>query len=256
MPRQAPAQDRSQIEHEAHRAFKGMEIRSESELIAAITPLFSVICGDSGKEEFFSVTLPTAIKIYGTNYRSAGVRLLEIIDAGSSLKASETGAYFAKAISPSEIAFSENKEGIPQEIERTIQDVIEAKKEAFGEAYEGVLAVVIYGSMAKGNFTKNSDIDVIYISKTEDKEAPLEDEYISYSDDFERSLQRELRARRLNFPLQNTFGTFGIDDKSIFNDMVGEGFSLEQNHIIVTPYPEIKARLERLLEEEVKKLAP
>ncbi|TSC75011.1 MAG: hypothetical protein G01um101444_58 [Parcubacteria group bacterium Gr01-1014_44] len=232
----------SQIEDDAKKMFSEQRIQTEDDLEREITRVFSEICGKHGKQEFFESTLPAIKQIYGTNYRKAGLRLLEIIDKGAEHRPEKIGEYFETVVSKEEFEYSKKpKDEIVEDIVKNINEIILEKKKEGGGEHKGIVAVVIYGSFAKKNFSLNSDLDIICFSDSSQEED--EQRGFHFGKDFEYSLGRKIRP-----PIQNLFGTFYLPNHDNSGELNDERNSFEKNtYIVVSPYPEIKERIELLL---------
>lgn len=245
------APEKSDVEYETEELFSGMQVETEEDLSRAITNAFSEICGEYGKKEFFENALPAVKQIYGTNYRKAGLRLLEIIDKGAAHKPEEIGTYFKNAVSQEELEYSrKSKEEIIDDILAKISEIILEKRSEYGARHKGIVAAIIYGSFARKNFSLNSDLDIIYVSESQEGGEYIEEEdkYVHYDEEFEYSLGRKIRP-----PVENFYGTFYIGAEDKFRGLVGgKDHLISDAYIVVSPYPEIKAEIESLLKQEGK----
>ncbi len=239
----------TEIEDAAEEKFSAMQIETEEDLDKTIANVFSEICGNHGRREFFEHAVPAVKQIYGTNFRKAGLRLLEIIDKGAAQKREKIGEYFKRAVSEKEIEYSQKpKQEIVRDIVEQINSTILEKRKEYGDAYKGIVAAIIYGSFARKNFSLNSDLDVFYVSESRDEGGYLidPDQYVYYEDDFENSLNSKIRP-----PIENSHGTYYIDDEDRLKGLAKEEGSLIKGaYIVVSPYPEVKARIESLLEQD------
>ena len=55
-------------------------------------------------------------------------------------------------------------------MQETVQNVITALKTAFNSSFEDFEGMYLYGSQARGDFNKDSDIDIVAVFKEENKE--------------------------------------------------------------------------------------
>lgn len=141
------------MEQEARESFSKMEVKSVDELIIRIGKIFSEVCGEYGATEFNEYVIPAVLKIYGDNYRKAGIRLLEVIDEGAEQNPKNIGNYFKNAVSASELEYAEkNKDAIISELITTINTLILEAREEYGEQYKGVIAVIILGVLQEKIF--------------------------------------------------------------------------------------------------------
>lgn len=234
----------SQIEEDATRSFADAKIDSEEDFVFEIARVFHRICGEHGRSEFFSVTLPAIKQVYGTNFRKAGLRLLDIIDKGASRKPSQIGDYFKHAVSSQELQFSQKpREQILSEIVDVLNRLILDKKKEYGDAYKGVIAAIIYGSYARKNFSLNSDLDIAYIRESVETSLYVPGEkYVDYIDDFENSLGRKIRPAT-----DNILGSVCIADEKRIEALTGPNTLIKDTFIVVSPYLDIKEKIESLL---------
>ncbi|HEY4506569.1 MAG TPA: nucleotidyltransferase domain-containing protein [Candidatus Paceibacterota bacterium] len=228
--------EKSNAEETAEDMFYYSSVETEADLDKIISHVFDEICGEHGKKEFFENALPAVKQVYGTNYRKAGLRLLEIIDKGTQQKPGEIGQYFVNAVSQSELEYSKKpKQEIVDEIITAINNLI---LEENREDHKGIAAVIIYGSFAKNNFSLTSDLDVIFISESEENE--------DCGEKFESRLNIKVRP-----PVENFYGTFYIGEEDKFRELVsGKDTLVKGGHIVVSPYPEIKTRIQKLLVQQ------
>lgn len=241
----------SQLEEGVEELFDSMKIDSEADLDRVINTVFTEICGDYGRAEFFGIAVPSVKSIYGDNRRKAGLRLLDIIDKGAERKPDQIGGYFEKAVSEAELEFSKkSKEEVLKEIEAAVNDLILRKKEELGEQF-GIVAAVIYGSYAKRNFNMGSDVDIFYIESNSEKKDGFDEEegqFIRYFDGphFDRVLDRKIRPETDNF-----FGTVYIGDEDELVWTVSDSM-IKNEFVIVTPYPEIEEKLQDIFSSQEK----
>ena len=107
------------------------------------------------------------------------------------------------------------------------------------------MAVIIHGSFARKNFSLNSDLDLIYISESQEDGIYFEDEdkYINYKKDFEYNLARKIRP-----PIDNFYGVYYIGDEYKFKELADTNNSPDKDtYIIVSPYPEKKQQIRSLI---------
>lgn len=237
---------KSGIENEADDDFGGMKVDSVEELEKRIEIIFSEICGENGKKEFFQYVFPAIMQIYKDNYRKAGLRFLEIIDKGADKRPSEIGEYFKTYISETELEYSKkDKAEIVEELKNTIEALILEEQKKYGGEYRGVVAVLIYGSYAKGNFNLNSDIDLRYFTKNEKGEY-IEDEerYSHYGEEFQEKLEGIIKP-----PMDPDAESEGIPIKKIKEKLSDDIELFRGGYVIVSPHSEIKKEIENTLEE-------
>ena len=55
-------------------------------------------------------------------------------------------------------------------MQEIVQDVITALKTSFNSSFDDFEGMYLYGSQAKGDFNKDSDIDIVAVFKEENKE--------------------------------------------------------------------------------------
>src|SRR3989338_1072999 len=237
---------KSIVEDETEEMFYDFQVTNEADLDKIISNVFSEICGEYGKQEFFKYTLPAVKQIYSTNYRKAGLRLLEIINEGAAHKPAVIAEYFRTVIPKEEEDYSiEPKEKIIKDIVTEINSIILKKKTQYGEKYKGIVAVIIHVSFARKNFSLNSDLDLIYISESQEDGIYFEDEdkYINYKKDFEYNLARKIRP-----PIDNFYGVYYIGDEYKFKELADTNNSPDKDtYIIVSPYPEKKQQIRSLI---------
>lgn len=237
--------ERSELEEKLDRKFSDLEIDTEEDLNAAIHNTFEEICGTNGKEEFDNFVLPTIKKIYGTNYRKAGVKLLDIIDAGADKPVGKIGEYFKSAAERIEKTLSVDRPERLKKVTEKIEGAILKKKEQYGEDYDGVVAAIIFGSYAKNTFTAESDLDIFFVTFAKEKGFELsQDKYVDYDDDFEATIQREL-GRKLK--IDNQRGCSIQNEGGLREVTFSKEGIVGGNYIIVTPYSEIKSKIEEIL---------
>lgn len=237
---------KSQAEDEARDLFKEMDVGSEAELEQEIRKVFSEVCGEHGREEFFQYTFSAIKKVYGTNYRKAGRRLLDIIDRGAERKPEEIGQFFKNAVAKTELDFSQkNKDEILADMVQKINNLILEKKRVYGDGYKGVIGAIIVGSYAKKNFTRNSDLDIIYLteSKEESKYFPEREQYVTYDEDFDRWLNRKIRPPTGSRDYDIVSAC--IQDPKDVRGAVWEG----EPYILVTPYPEVHRKFKEAMKQ-------
>lgn len=240
----------SRVEENADKAFGSMRVKTEQDLDKIIAKVFEEICGDYGKEEFFGVVVPALKRIYGTNYRSAGLRLLEIINDGASRKREEIRQYFNTVVSQEELDYAEKpKEETLESISKTINGLILEKKKKYGEKYKGIVAAVIYGSFAKKNFSTRSDLDVLYVAESDEEGEYIEDDekWVHYAEDFDISLGRKIEPR-----IDDFYGVVSLNNQPQFEELAGKHSLLGGEYIIVSPYPEIKEKIASFLKGKSK----
>ena len=180
-------------EDAAEQFFDSNRPLTEQDLDATIEKIFHQVCGEHAKREFFEFVVPEVKKIYGTNLRKAGMRLLREIDHGASRKPGEIAAYFKNALSASEIEFSKRpREEVRQSVYASITGAIENGRKRFGKDYT-VEGIFIYGSFPKMNFTVHSDIDGIWLVNGKERGVyiPEDEEYVDPIDTLESRIERE-----------------------------------------------------------------
>ena len=180
-------------EDAAEQFFDSNSPLTEQDLDATIEKIFHQVCGEHGKWEFFEIVVPEVKKIYGTNLRKAGMRLLREIDHGASRKPGEIAAYFKNALSASEIEFSKRpREEVRQSVYASITGAIENGRKRFGKDYT-VEGIFIYGSFPKMNFTVHSDIDGIWLVNGKERGVyiPEDEEYVDPIDMLENRIEKE-----------------------------------------------------------------
>ncbi len=237
------------LEYQAESAFMWMEARTEDDLNRIISEVFLEICGDYGRQEFFEIALPAVKQIYGTNYRKAGLRLLEIIDEGATKKPAEVGGYFKTAVSREEIEYSQKpKEEIIQDIINKINAVILQKRTENGLEDKGIVAVIIHGSFAKMNFSLRSDLDIVYVFESEKENGRAEKKRVGINRrNFDYALDKLIRPQ-----VESSEMFFYMSYEDVIKSLTDAGFLRTENgdqYIVVSPYPEIKVKIESLLEE-------
>lgn len=237
---------KSDIENKADDDFGGMKIDSAEELEKRIEIIFSEICGEKGRKEFFQYVFPAIMQIYKDNYRKAGLRLLNIIDEGADKKPAEIGEYFKTVFSEAEIEYStKDKKEIVRELVETIETLILEEKEKYRGEYKGVVAVLIYGSYAKGNFNLNSDIDIRFFTDEEEGEYFEEEEkYYHFGKEFQEKLEAIIRP-----PMDPDTESEGIPIKKIKEKLLDYMELFRGGFIVVSPYSEIKQEIEKKLKE-------
>lgn len=234
------------LEAAATKLFEELKVNDAQTLDDIISVVFEEVCGESGKEVFFAETLPAVKLVYSTNYAKAGMRLLDIINKGAELKVDEIDNHFRTAVSPREIEFAyKPKDEVVSGIFAEINASILQKQREHGEG-RGIVAVIVYGSFARGNFYLGSDLDICYVSASPVQEEYIQEKgvYVRYAQDFGETL-----SRRIRHPLDNFSGTIFIDDTDSLAYLVsGEDSLVKEDFVVVSPYPEYKTEIEgRLL---------
>lgn len=244
IPKLENASEDEEISDAVEEELLKIEKVTEEDLERIMGKYFTETCGDYGKEEFYSFVIPTVKKIYGDNFRKAGLRLLDIINKGASLKPKEIGDYFKNAFSKEELEYSEkSKKEIINEMIENINDLIAEKKKRYGEKYKGVVGVIVFGSFAKNNFTLESDLDIAFVLETDEKGVYLEKEekYIDYTEDFEKDLEKKIKREIMNFT------SIGLEK----NKNLREIFSREmlESAVVISPSEDVKAKLRKYLKK-------
>jgi predicted nucleotidyltransferase len=237
--------ENSEIEDSAEEFFLSKPRFTEQETDEYIKKVFAEVCGDHGRQEFFEITVPLIKRIYGNNFSKVGMRLLDIIDEGASLRPDKVGNFFRNPVSTEELEFSKRpKEEIVGEITDAIEKLILEKSKEFGKNYEGVIAVVIYGSYANNNFSLGSDLDVVYITKSKEEGVFLkkEERYVHYLEDFSKGMKKAVKPET-----GHDFVIFSIDDEKEFKENLGKDANLSTNFIVISPFPETKKKVEETI---------
>ena len=87
----------------------------------------------------------------------------------------------------------------------------------------------------------------MYIAESREEGEYFEekDKYIRWGEDFKDSLERKIRP-----PVENLCGTYYIGDEDKLRELASEdGSWVKDAHIVASPYPEIKAKIETLLKQ-------
>jgi len=227
----------SDIEEETKNRFRWTEKVSEADLDQEIEKVFSDVCGEHGKNEFIHYTVPKIKQIYGTNYRKAGLRLLEIINKGAECRPSEIGKYFKGAVSQAELEFSKkNKDEVVKGLGERIEKAILDFRERNAERYNGVVGAVVFGSYAKKNFHLESDLDIIYITKSRNKGTYISSLQHAFDDWLDRKVKPVVKS--------DIYDPIAIADVEALRDLMGDGSMVREGYIVISPYLEVKKAIE------------
>lgn len=239
-------------EEEAEWLFNDEHILTREEFDTKIVQIFNQVCGEHGKLEFFEIVVPKIKQVYGANLRKAGMRLLNEIDHGASLKPAEIGEYFKNAVSPEEIEFSKkSKEAVAQEIYIEITDLIEEERKRFGTKYP-IKGAFIYGSFPKNNFNLRSDIDCVWLVNGKELGVYVkkDERYINLIERLEKLIEARTGfevQRNFILPMVNVTSRSGLRD---FSEIIREQFFAEKSAYVLIGLSEgEKAEIEKLVEE-------
>lgn len=219
-------------------SFSGREIATQEELLAMVREAFADACGEVGKDEFEQYVVPAVLQIYGTNFSKAGIEFLEIINEGSNLSVEGCVEHFRTYPDrvKDRLEFSGlDKETVYQELVRTIGDVLLVQGERFER--RGVVGAVLFGSWARKELRKDSDVDLVPVIGSDQEGEDDEDGYVNYADDFERQLNR-----RISHIVQMRRDSIFLKKEEELGDI-----SLFADGVVLSPYPEVKERVEDLL---------
>ncbi len=223
---------------------------------AAANKAFDEVAGltQGASDVWNTITLPQAVKVYrGSNPLKLGQTLLQIIDkAGTQEGAEATIKYLKSAVPKDEVDFSESDKKVHSEkLVADIESFITEYAVRYGTGYKGTVAVVIWGSYARFQQRLDSDIDFSLISVDHPLGFSQGDLWVN-NDDFEELLRRKLdNARGFSVDMQN-WGTGIIADEQSIRGLI----ELETPEFLVaSPFPEVKEKVQRLLQDEVQKNA-
>jgi predicted nucleotidyltransferase len=210
---------------------------SEADIDQEIEKVFSDVCGEHGRKEFIHYTVAAIKQVYGTNYRKAGLRLLEIIDKGAERKPSEIGKYFKEAVSQAELEFNKkNKDEVVKDLQERIEKAILEFRGRYGERYNGVVGAIVFGSYAKENFHLKSDLDIVYITKSRNKGLHISPYQHEFDDWLDRKVKPVVRS--------DTYDPIAMSDVEALQNLTGEGSMVGEGYVVISPYPEIKKAIQ------------
>ncbi len=176
----------TQIEEESERRLEGRDINTLRDFRKEIKKVFDIVCGEHGREAFFSLVIPRLKEIYRNNFKEMGLKALSIMDEGASKKPSEIEDYFSSVLIE-ELEKSKRNKRL-SEIEKIICKTLLKQEQEFEDLFDiehNVVGAIIYGSYATGNQHLDSDLDLFYLVRSE-KEGFLSNvEDINYLEDFD-----------------------------------------------------------------------
>ena len=72
--------DKSEVELILEERFNRNQIRSAGEFRAELLEVHNEVCGKPGRREFEFVVLPLLVELFGTDYKSAGLEALDVLE--------------------------------------------------------------------------------------------------------------------------------------------------------------------------------
>jgi len=226
----------SEAEQRAEELFSSQKINTSADFEREVLAVFNEVCGNIGQSEFVEYVLPRLSQVYGSNYRKAGARALELIDKGADLPASKIADYFKNALSI-ELSKAKKQPLTLSKIETTLNALLreletESKRE-YHDSYN-VCGAIAYGSFVKGEAHPESDLDVILLTRNGKEDL---------CEDFQRKAEAKLRLQLDVFDVPVRYDDREELTREVFGDTPVQG-----NYRVISPFRNIRDTVNSILE--------
>ncbi|GEM_PF-3940124 len=174
------------------------------------------------------------------------MRALEIIDKAADHRPEEIADYLKQAISKEEIEFSEiSPEEHLREVVDAFNETVLEMADFCGRDYQGIIGGVIYGSYGKRVPNYESDLDIVFVSKSDEGDLYVADQekFVRYLPDFREKLQKKTGTA-----VDIWHGSYTLDD--LERHIIGENQpAIFEGYEVASPYPEVKKQIEAKMAE-------
>ena len=139
------------------------------------------------------------------------------------------------------------KKRIPFNISKAINEFLVKANNMFGDRAK---KIILYGSYARGDFNKSSDIDIMILTDLTDDE--IYKKIMSYETGIVTAKNNRKRNIRLLQKLEAGFSTFTTDFRLLYDDVIFIGLTADRNIL----YDRINRRLDNMAIDLIDEVKP